>query len=58
MTIWYQFCEVNNVVPKKPWRISSDELKSLGRLTDHEIFLLMAEAIGSFWKAGYNGDGL
>ena len=57
MTLWYQFCEVNNIIPKKPWQISSDELKSFDRLTDQEIFLLMVETIGSFWKAGYNGDG-
>ena len=57
MTMWYQFCEVNNIVPKKPWQISSNELNNLDRLTDHEIFLLIAEAIGSFWKAGYKGDG-
>jgi len=56
-TIWYQFCKENNIVPKKPWQISSAELKSLDRLTDPEVFLLIAKAIGSFWKAGYKGDG-
>ena len=57
MTIWYQFCEVNNIVPKKPWHISSDELKNLDWLTDHEIYLLIAKGIGSFWKGGYKGEG-
>jgi len=57
ITIWFQFCKVNNIVLKKPWQISSDELKNLDRLTDHEIFLLIGEGIGSFWKADYKGDG-
>ena len=57
MTIWYQFCEVNNIVPKKPWQISSDELKNLDWLTDHKIYLLIAKGIGNFWKGGYKGEG-
>jgi len=56
-TIWLQFCEMNHIIPKKSWHISHDELKNLERLTDQEIFLSIAEAIGCFWKAGYKGDG-
>lgn len=57
ITIWYQFCEVNKIIPKKPWQISSEDLENLNRLTNEEIFLLIGKAIGSFWKAGYTGDG-
>lgn len=57
ITIWYQFCEVNNITQKKPWQISNNELKNLSGLSDHKIFLSLAKAIGSFWKAGYTGDG-
>ena len=35
-TIWLQFCEANNIVAKKPWRIPNEEVKSLNDLTDHE----------------------
>jgi len=55
--IWFQFCKINNIIPKKPWQISSNELKDLNRLPDHTIFLSLAQAIGSFWKDGYTGDG-
>lgn len=57
ITIWFQFCEVNNLTPKKPWQISNNELMGFDSLTDHEIFLSLAYAIGNFWKAGYTGDG-
>lgn len=55
-TIWLQFCGVNNVA-KKPWCITDEELKSLNELTDHQIYLLIGEAIGRFWKGDYKGDG-
>jgi len=57
-TIWLQFCEVNNIIFKKPWCISDEELKSLNGFTDHEIYLLIGEAIGRFWKGGYKGEGI
>lgn len=50
ITIWFQFCKVNNLVPRKPWQISSNDLQNLDRLADDEIFLLIGEGIGRFWK--------
>jgi len=56
-TIWFQFCEVANINANKPWCISDEELKMLNELTDHEIYLLIGEAIGRFWKGDYKGEG-
>jgi len=56
-TIWLQFCGANNIVAKKPWCIADEELESLNELTDYEIYLLIGEAIGRFWKGEYKGEG-
>jgi len=56
-TIWHQFCGINNIVAQKPWCIADEELKNLNELTDHEIYVLIGEAIGRFWKGEYKGEG-
>lgn len=56
-TIWSKFCEVTNFNANKPWRISGEELKTLNEFSDHEIYVLIGQAIGSFWKGDYKGEG-